>query len=200
MHARVLSHSRIDPTLRRDVKNTRPCPQVRPERLSALALALRMLRLSQPEAPPTPHVTRDRKGRHMGDDSVADAMAKGGSEIPISSGAAMVLTAELLRLAGHRLQLIQLLHLDNVVRIARLTAARNPRFASQVGEAAAVGIGARKVMPLPWAYREHLCSWMMEEGQESQREVFARQVAAANSVIANSVMTLAAAPAVLDSC
>lgn len=142
----------------------------------------------------------------MGDDSVADAMAKGGSEIPISSGAVMVLTAELLRLAGHRLQLIQLLHLDNVVRIARLTAARNPRFASQVSEAAAVGNGstngARKVMPLPWAYREHLCSWMMEEGQESQREVFARQVAAANSVIANSVignsvMTLAAAPAVL---
>jgi len=125
----------------------------------------------------------------MDNDSMADAMEGGGSEIPISSGAVMVLTAELLRLAGHHAQLIQLLHLDNVVRLARFTAAHSPRFSSQEGAEGADG--ARAVMPLPWAYREHLCSWMMEEGQESQREVLSQQVAAANSVV-----TLAGAPAV----
>ena len=159
---------------------------VRPERLSALALALRMLRLSQPEAPPTPLVPKDSR-KFVGDESVV--VAGGGSEIPISSGAVMVLTAEMLRLAGHGVQLVQLLHLDNVLSLARWLSDGEAGM-STPGAAAGQDV-SRSLMPLPWAYREHLSAWMMEGGEASGGASLSKQASAANCVV-----TLACAPAI----
>jgi hypothetical protein len=163
---------------------------VRPERLSALALALRMLRLSHPDAPPTPQVTRDSK-KHLGDDL---ASAARGNEIPISASAALVLTAEQLRLSGHNTQLIQLLHIDNLLRLARCMSQRDPSAGtssrSEPGSPAEAS-APPALVPLPWSYRENLCLWMLESSEVAVREGLSKRVAAANSVV-----TLASAPQV----
>ena len=159
---------------------------VRPERLSALALALRMLRLSHPDAPPTPQVTRDSK-KHLGDDLVPAAR---GNDIPISASAALVLTAEQLRLSGHNTQLIQLLHIDNLLRLARCMSQRDPA-AGTSSKSEPEASPRPSLVPLPWSYRENLCPWMLESSELAVREGLSKRVAAANSVV-----TLASAPQV----
>ena len=165
---------------------------VRPERLSALALALRMLRLSQPggpvAAPPTPQVKRDGK-RFIGNAETGADADGGSNNIPISSGAVMIMVAELLRLAGHQTELIKLLCFDNVLHLARVLAARGVVNGSTTSIGSALPCD---VAPLPWSYREHLCCGMMGSVEAvTHAEDFSRQVAATNCVV-----TLASAPAV----
>jgi hypothetical protein len=177
-------------------KTGRRCT-VRPERLSALALALQMLRISQKDAPPTPQVAGVGK-KFIGDEA-SSAAAGSSSEVPIPSSAVMMLTAELLRLAGQKTRLIQLIHLDNVLRLCRGLMTQDPTCAcayATVGPPAsatpAEGGDAREVVPLPWAYREHLCAWLIELGGagESGHDL-AREAAAANCLV-----TLTSSPAV----
>jgi len=161
---------------------------VRPERLSALALALRMLRLSQPNAPPTPQIKRDSKQNFIGDDSAATA----GGELPMSSSAVLLLAAEQLRLAGYSQQLIQLLHLDNVLRLATWMPQQDKSAANGAEAPPTAKVHTLPaVVPLPWSYRENLCLWMSESGEPAAREGLSKRVAAVNSVV-----TLASAPAV----
>ena len=164
-------------------KTGRRCT-VRPERLAALALALRMLRLSQPDAPSTPHLARyARKQQHLGADAVADTDDASG-EIRISPAVVMLLTAELLRLAGQQAQLIQLLHLDNVLRLSRWLAHLRGRAEGR-GVASGGGLDSACslwLQPLPWAYREHVCEWVLETAEPSARVALWQQAAAANSL------------------
>lgn len=157
---------------------------VRPERLSALALALRMLRLSQPSAPPTPLV-KTRIGN--------DAASAADSEIPISPAAVMVLTAELLQIAGQKKQLIKLLHFDNVLRLTRWLADGHTSASSNGGANGTADV-ARAIVPLPWAYREHLCTWMLEAQGAAGADPSPAGHLAQQAAAANCVVTLASAP------
>ncbi|EKX51536.1 hypothetical protein GUITHDRAFT_102799 [Guillardia theta CCMP2712] len=155
--------------------------RVLPHRLAALALALRMLRLSTPDAPPTPFhgIRRGKAAARPEASEPAEDELENSKDVDMQmKGAAMtgsglmILAAELLRLQNKSELLLDLLHLDNALRLSAQNAmsraessssAENGFFAKLFAE------GIEGISPLPWPYRQHLmCS--IPDSQSSDEE------------------------------